>query len=87
MGNEQRYADLARIDQVLAWRRSLSEQTCRSLATEWLRYHQGDDRKDAYDEFLARGYDKDESLPISRQKKARREARQAAKKRSTGLYE
>lgn len=64
---------------VMAWRKRLKEHEVRSMASEYLRGDSDPACKDAYDEYLSRGYDRNESLPPSARRKTnkRRKPRQA----------
>lgn len=64
---------------VMEWRRRLKEHEVRSMASEYLRGNFDPACKDAYDEYLSRGYDRNESLPPSARRKTnkRRKGRQA----------
>ena len=62
-------------EQVMAWRANLKEMECRGMAAEYLRGIRTPDNVDAYEEYLFRGYDQEESLPPSRRGKSKKRSK------------
>lgn len=70
-------APLSYDDQVLAWRKNLTETDCRSLASDYLRGIKQPDTHDAYDEYQERWGEAESNRAASRDKKKARQSRYA----------